>query len=96
MTRRIVVTNPDDLPLAAKLESAYETVTGAKPARDHMLGWSDSCYYSALGNMPTILYGPGVTGKPHSPDEYVEIDNLVRCTQVLATFLLKEIGRAHV
>ncbi len=85
-------TNPDDLPLAAKLEGAYETVTGAKPTRDHMLGWSDSCYYSALGKMPTILYGPGVTGKPHSPDEYVEIDNLVRCTQVLATFLLSELG----
>ena len=81
-----------DTPLAKQLESAYQTVAGSAPKRDHMLGWSDSCYYSALGGVPTALYGPGVTGKPHSQDEYVQVDNLVRCTQVLAVFLLRQLG----
>ncbi|NSW55510.1 MAG: M20/M25/M40 family metallo-hydrolase [Armatimonadetes bacterium] len=87
----IPFSGPEDMPLAARVETAYSAVTGRLPARRHMLGWSDASYYSALGRIPTVLYGPGVTGKPHSPDEYVEIDNLVRCTQVLALFLLREL-----
>lgn len=82
----------DDLEPARRLEEAYRTVSGCAPQREHMIGWSDASYYSALAGVPTVLYGPGVTGKPHSPDEYVEIDNLVRCTQVLAVFLLRELG----
>lgn len=88
----IPFSGPEDMPLAGRLEAAYSAVAGKSPHRLHMLGWSDASYYSALGRIPTVLYGPGVTGKPHSPDEYVEIDNLVRCTQVLALFLLRELG----
>lgn len=83
---------PDDMALAGRLERAYETVSGGLPRREHMLGWSDASYYSSLANVPTVLYGPGVTGTPHSPDEYVEIENLVRCTQVLAVLLLRELS----
>ena len=74
------------------LTSAHEAVAGAQPGREHLVGWSDASYYSSLADMPTILYGPGVTGKPHSPDEYVEIDNLVRCAQVLAVFLVRALS----
>ncbi len=88
----IPFSGPEDMPLASRVEGAYSAVNGKLPTRQHMLGWSDASYYSALGRMPTVLYGPGVTGKPHSPDEYVEIDNLVRCTQVLALFLLRELA----
>lgn len=87
----IPFTGPDDLPVARRLEAAYARVAGKAPAREHMLGWSDASYYSSLGRMPTVLYGPGVSGKPHSQDEYVEVANLVRCTQVLAVYLLREL-----
>ncbi len=82
---------PPDMPLAASLEQAYQTVNQSLPPHEHMVGWSDAAYYSALANMPTVLYGPGVSGKPHSPDEFVAIDNLVRCTQVLALTLLRRL-----
>jgi acetylornithine deacetylase len=83
---------PADLPLLSDLEAAYRAVLGEDPQRANMVGWSDASYPSSLAKIPTILYGPGVEGKAHSQDEYVEIDNLVRCTQVLAVYLLGQLG----
>jgi len=83
---------PDDLQLLTDLEAAYVAVTAQRPERANMVGWSDASYPSSLAGIPTILYGPGVEGKAHSQDEYVEIDYLVRCTQVLAVFLLAQLG----
>lgn len=84
---------PQQEPWAAQLEQAHLQVHGRLPRREHMLGWSDAAYPASLFNIPTLLYGPGVTGKAHSPDEYVEISSLVRCTQVLALFLLRTLHK---
>lgn len=82
---------PAELESAQRLADAFEQVTGHEPTCEHMLGWSDAAYYSALADMPTILFGPAEEGVAHTPEEYVRIDSLVTATQVLALFLGREL-----
>ena len=82
---------PEDQPLVHRLGDAFESVTGAKPAIDRTLGWSDACWPSAVGGVPTVLYGPSDQTTPHTDNEYVEIAALLRCTKVLSVFLLREL-----
>ena len=82
---------PEDQPLVEKLSDAFERVTGNKPGIDRTLGWSDACWPSAVGGIPTVLYGPSAPNTPHTDNEYVEIAAVLRCVKVLSVFLLREL-----
>jgi acetylornithine deacetylase len=75
-----------------QFEGAYREATGQAPAYDRMTAWSDAAHPAALFGVPTILYGPGVHGVAHSNGEYVPVANLVRATEVIATFLQQTLG----
>lgn len=83
---------PEDLPLAARLAQAHKIATGKGAAYEHMVGWTDACYYAALGNVPTVLYGPAQHGAAHTADESVEIDALIEASAGLAVFLMNELA----
>jgi acetylornithine deacetylase/succinyl-diaminopimelate desuccinylase-like protein len=83
---------PEEEPSIVRLAAAAREVTGEAPPFNHMLGWSDACYYAHHAGMPTVLFGPGKTGCAHSPDEHVEIGSLVSVCKVLAVFLRRELG----
>lgn len=82
---------PEDLPLASRLAQAHRDATGKSAAYEHMVGWTDACYYASLAGVPTVLYGPARHGAAHTADESVEIDALVEATAGLALFLLREL-----
>ncbi|MFQ5810121.1 MAG: M20 family metallopeptidase, partial [Armatimonadota bacterium] len=84
-------TVPEDEPAVARLGQAWRDITGDEPTFNHMIGWSDACYYAHHAQMPTILFGPGKTGCAHSPDEHVEIESLVTVCKVLSVFLWREL-----
>ncbi|MGD8238443.1 MAG: M20/M25/M40 family metallo-hydrolase [Armatimonadota bacterium] len=83
---------PENAPAVARLGQVWSDITGAAPTFNHMIGWSDACYYAHHARMPTILFGPGKTGCAHSPDEHVEIESLVTVCKVLTVFLARELG----
>lgn len=83
--------SPDD-PWVRAFDRAFRATTGQEPAYDKMTAWSDAAHPAALYGIPTILYGPGVGGTAHSSGEYVRVENLVACTQVIATFLAEALG----
>ena len=82
---------PSDDQQIEAFAQTFRDVQGAEPVFDRMEAWSDSCYPAQLGNMPTLLFGPGTSGCPHSANEYVEIDNLVAATKVVAVHLLRRL-----
>ncbi len=45
---------------------------------------NDSRHLVNTAGIPTLVYGPGTPGVAHSVDEYVEIDDLINSTKVLA------------
>lgn len=90
----IPYTQSADDPWLQRFVAAYRETTGGPPVYDRMVAWSDAAHPVALFGVPTILYGPGLEGTAHSSDERVEIGALVRCTKVIATFLLRELGQS--
>ncbi len=60
----------------------YEFKTGVFP------GYTDSAVIgSVLGNRDCMSYGPGMLRLAHKPDEYVEIKDIFRVTEVLEKLL---------
>jgi len=78
---------PDSDPWAQRLAGVFREVLGQEPVFNRMMAWSDSAYPKALAGIPTVLFGPATSGEAHGPTEHIEIEQIVRCTQVLATLL---------
>ena len=53
---------------------------------------SDLRLMSGLGDIPTIQYGPGDSAAAHAPDEWVDIDDVVTCAEVLADVIVRACG----
>jgi acetylornithine deacetylase len=52
--------------------------------------WSDACWLSRAG-IPTVNYGPGTAGQPHSDGEYAELSPIVDCCKVVTAFLYEQL-----
>lgn len=68
-------------PLPEMLVQAGATA-GLTPVRVGMSFWTDAAILSAAG-IPSVLFGPGGAGL-HSKEEYVIVDDVCRCRDVLA------------
>jgi acetylornithine deacetylase len=51
--------------------------------------WHDGATFTRFGGTPCVCYGPGDVHLAHMPDEFVPIDELVRCSQALAVAALR-------
>jgi acetylornithine deacetylase len=83
---------PSDHDLATGLAAAVEAVTGRAPA---LLGepyGADMQMFVNVGHTPCVIFGPGDVKVAHSADEYVPIEEVVTCAQVLASWVSREIG----
>ncbi|MEA4854662.1 MAG: dipeptidase PepV [Christensenella sp.] len=77
---------PEDSPLVQGLKQAYEEVTG-DPA--YCITMGGATYARAFPN--SVAFGalfPGQTGTEHQPDEYIEIDSLVRVADIIANAIV--------
>jgi acetylornithine deacetylase len=81
-----------DDPLPTSLAEAVELVTGKQARFTGVSYGSDMRLLINQGKTPTVLFGPGDVRVAHSPNEYVAIDEVVTCAQVLAVWLLRTLG----
>ena len=72
---------PRDHPLPRALETALISRRGAAPVVG-MSFWTDAAIMGRAG-VPSVLFGPTGAGL-HSVEEYVEIDSVLTCREVLA------------
>ena len=73
---------PLDHPLAPAVGDAFRTVIG-EPEWRGFEAVSDLAWLAEAG-VPGLLYGPGDAAQAHTTAEYVEIDDLVDATKVVA------------
>jgi succinyl-diaminopimelate desuccinylase len=79
------VKTPDDSPLVASLERAVQSVLGKPAMRVASPGTYDHKHVARIGGVEQcVAYGPGILELAHQTDEYVELDDLVNATKVLA------------
>jgi len=82
---------PPDHPIVATMLAACEALR--RPAR---IGapdfWHDGATFTRFAATPCVCHGPGDVTLAHTVDESLPIDELVRCSQVLAVTALRHCG----
>ena len=82
-----------DHPLPVGLADTVEAVTGRRPA---LLGepyGADMQMFVNVGATPCVIFGPGDVRVAHSADEFVPLDEVETCAQVLAAWVIRELGQ---
>lgn len=72
-----------DSPLLANLKMSCQKITGQTPQVSCFTGYTDTSVIAGqLHNRNCMSYGPGCLEAAHQPDEWVVIDDILRCEQV--------------
>lgn len=81
---------PADAPFARALSRAASRITGDEPRLIGIPAWTDAHNFVDVGGAQAIVYGPGNLRAAHSPDESVDVRDVVTCAEVLAELLAAE------
>ncbi len=76
-------------PLVQAVVAAHRHVYGAAPSYGGVPGSTDGTILARDRNIPVVVYGPGDKRIPHQPDEFVELDEVVRAAQVYVIAALR-------
>ncbi len=83
------VRTPDGSPLVASLSRGIADVVGREAAIVASPGTYDHKHVTRIGGIDQcVAYGPGRLELSHQPDEWCDIEELVRATQVIALSLV--------
>jgi succinyl-diaminopimelate desuccinylase len=84
------VETPEDSPLVAALEKTIPQVLGREATRIASPGTYDHKHVTRIGGIDNcVAYGPGILELAHQIDEYCDVEDLLRSTEVLALTLLE-------
>ncbi|WP_411333089.1 peptidase [Metabacillus indicus] len=75
-------------PLTEALSKAYVDILESEPVIEASPWGTDAGLLSQAGGIPSIVFGPGETEMAHFPNEFIDIDQMISCTKVIAAFLL--------
>jgi succinyl-diaminopimelate desuccinylase len=73
-----------DHPLVTALAAAHEEVLGEPARYGGVPGATDGTILTRDAGIPTVVYGPGGKWIAHQADEFVEVEDIVRCAHVYA------------
>ena len=77
--------------VAAVLEAS--ALAGEPSSLSGLDSWFDAASFSRFGGTPCVGWGPRSIAWAHTVDEYVPVDDLVRCAQGLALAAIRYCGR---
>jgi acetylornithine deacetylase len=90
--------DPAEIPpghsIVTTLSSKFREVTGREPNITGREGAADTRYLIGYGETPTVIFGPGLTEQMHATNEWVNIEDVVIATKVLALTILEWCGYA--
>ncbi|HEX9438428.1 MAG TPA: M20 family metallopeptidase [Roseiflexaceae bacterium] len=71
-----------DHPLVQAVVSAHQRVYGVAPTYGGVPGSTDGTILARDRGVPVVVYGPGDKLIPHQPDEFVDLDEVIRAARV--------------
>ena len=74
-------------PIVQAAQVAREHLLGAAPLGDAAYG-TDASLLAHLGGIPSLVFGPGDIAVAHGPDEYLDLQELVRAVAVYEAIAL--------
>lgn len=75
------ITDPNSR-LVQSLTAACQRTNGALPKCVGKTGYSDANAFAGRLGISAVAFGPGAIGSGHSPDEWVDIDDLYKVAQI--------------
>lgn len=81
---RPATNTPEDATVVRAVVNAHRDVTGVNPRIGGVPGATDGTILWRDANLPVVVYGPGDKWIAHQADEYVEVDDIMRKTEVYA------------
>ena len=86
------VSVPLEHPVVGALQTAHTAALDREPGVIAMNGATDAMIFNLYSDTPAVVYGPGNGQVAHSPNEYVEIEELISATKTLALTVLEFCG----
>jgi acetylornithine deacetylase len=85
---------PVDSPLVLALGASHQAVTAEPPTLEGVPYGSDLRFFTNQLGIPAVLYGPGDVAHAHTVDEFVEVEDVITATKVIAHTIWHWCGRA--
>ena len=79
---------PFNHPIVKAVSHNFNQLTHKKPIITGRNAAADTRFLNKYGETPTVIFGPGLTEQMHATNEYVEIEDLMTATKVLALTIL--------
>ena len=78
--------------LLRALQTACQAVTGKRLEAGLFPGYTDTAVVAGtLGNVNCLSYGPGDLEQAHKPNEFVAVEDILRCEAVLEALIRSEV-----
>ena len=81
-----------DHPIVRTLGDNYRRALGKEPEITGRQGAADIRYLIKYGNTPTVIFGPGLTEQMHATNEWVNVDDVIQATKILALTIMDWCG----
>jgi acetylornithine deacetylase len=81
-----------DHPIVRALCAGVEVETGSPPRLEAVPFGADAGLLQHVGGTPPVVFGAGDIRRAHRPDEFVEIDELIRMCRILAATIVRYCG----
>ena len=66
----------------------FRQVCGREPVIEASPWGTDGGLLTQVGETPTIVFGPGLTEVAHYPNEYIELEKVFECAEIVAMTLI--------
>jgi acetylornithine deacetylase len=83
---------PVNHPIAKILENSFTECIGKKPKISCRHAACDAGILQRHGNTPSVVFGPGLTAQMHKIDEFVQVEDYINATKVIALTILRWCG----
>ena len=87
-TIREAVEVSESEPIVQEVKRAVNKILNINPIVSGMKATTDMSILVNQGNIPSVIYGPGFIKQAHTIDEFIEVERLVKSSQVYAEVLL--------
>jgi acetylornithine deacetylase len=81
-----------DHPIVRTLSRKFQAVQGKEPQITGRQGAADIRYLIKYGQTPTVIFGPGLTEQMHANSEWVDVNDVIAATKILALTIMEWCG----
>ncbi|AGK54560.1 peptidase [Bacillus sp. 1NLA3E] len=80
---------PVEHPLVEVITGSYEEITTKEPLIEASPWGTDGGLLSQVGQIPVIIFGPGVTEVAHDANEYINLNDVFMAAEIIALTVLR-------